>query len=62
MQELYNYVFHYNEYTELWNAIPRELYNNYWDNLDIDGVLKSKEIHVLIDLIEKGEAFIKSIK
>lgn len=62
MENLYNYVFHYNDFTELWSAIPRELYNEYWDDSDSEGVIQSKEINVLIDLIERGDEFIKSIK
>jgi hypothetical protein len=53
MSKLYNYVFHYNHYTELWNAIPREIYTKYWDNDDVNGVLKSKEITTLIEIITK---------
>ncbi len=53
MNELYSYVFHYNHYTELWNAIPRQLYVKYWDNDDIEGVLKDKNISTLIKLITK---------
>lgn len=53
MSKLYNYIFHYNHYTELWSAIPRELYVKYWDNDDVDGVLKSREISTLIEIIEK---------
>jgi hypothetical protein len=53
MSKLYNYVFHYNHFTELWSAIPRELYNNYWDNDDIKSVLKSKNINTLIEIITK---------
>jgi hypothetical protein len=50
---MYNYIFHFNEFTNLWNAIPRDLYNQYWDNNKIDGVLSSSRIEVLIDLISK---------
>lgn len=53
MSKLYNYIFHYNHYTELWNAIPRELYVKYWDNDDIEGVLKSKNFNTLIEIITK---------
>lgn len=53
MNRLYDYVFHYNHFTELWSAIPRELYNRYWDNDDIKGTLKSKNINTLIEIITK---------
>lgn len=61
MNPLYDYVFHYNHYSELWNAIPREKYVAYWTNENVEGVLKAKEIHVLIDLISRGQEFIDTI-
>jgi hypothetical protein len=54
MSRLYDWVFHYNHFTELWHAVPREMYNRYWDNDDIKGVLKSKDINTLIEIITKG--------
>jgi len=62
MSELYGYVFHYNHFTELWNAIPREKYNQYWDNDGTQGVFQSKSIDTLIEMIIKGDKFIKTIK
>lgn len=50
---LYNWVFHYNAMTNLWNAIPRDHYNEYWDNTDSEFVIKSTQIDTLIDLILK---------
>lgn len=60
MENLYNYVFHYSN--GIWNAIPRDKYNEYWSNPNMKEVLKSKNINVLTELINKGEEFIKSIK
>lgn len=48
MSELYNYVFHYNHFDELWYAIPREAYSRYWDNENTEGVLNAKEIETLM--------------
>lgn len=50
---LYNWVFHYNPMTNIWNAIPRDHYNLYWDNFDSESVIKSTQITTLIDLILK---------
>jgi len=52
--ELHNYIFHYNEITELWNAIPRGLYNEYWSNNSLEDVLKSKDFVVLVEIIRKN--------
>ena len=30
-KELYNYVFHYNYHEDLWYAIPRDEYREYWN-------------------------------
>lgn len=59
--QIYDYVFHYNPHTELWHAIPRDRYTDYWNKRDIDGVLKSKEISVLVELIGRGDDFIESV-
>lgn len=59
---LYNYVFHFNPFDDIWYAIPRELYMEYWSNKNLHGILKAKEIHVLVEMIRKGDDFIKSIE
>jgi hypothetical protein len=48
MEQLYNYVFHYNHFDGLWYAIPRENYSKYWDNEGAEGVLNAKDIDILI--------------
>lgn len=60
MEELYGYVFHYNPYEKLWNAIPRDVYNSYFSDRFTDGILKSKDINTLIEILSKGEDFVKS--
>ena len=58
---IYDYVFHFNHYTETWSAIPRDKYKEYWNTPDTNGVLKSKDINVLVELINRGDDFISSI-
>ena len=53
MSQLYNYVFHYNHFDELWYAIPREAYSRYWDNENTEGVLSAQDIDILIYQIVK---------
>jgi hypothetical protein len=62
MENLYDYIFHYNPFTKLWSAIPREKHNEYWNNMETDGVLKSENINTLMILIQKGSEFIDSIE
>lgn len=51
MSKLYDWVFHFNHFEGVWSAIPRESYNKYWDNDDAKGIMKSKDINVLIEMI-----------
>lgn len=50
---LYNYVFHYNAHNKNWAAIPREMYNDYWSDSTKPGILRSKSIDTLTELIYK---------
>jgi hypothetical protein len=62
MENLYDYLLHYNHFDKLWSAIPRDQYNAYWSNRKVEGVIKSKNIKTLIELITRGEEFIKTIE
>ena len=47
MKELFfNWVFHFNPYTNQWAAIPRELYNDYWNNYELERVIKSNKFSI----------------
>jgi hypothetical protein len=61
MEKLYDYLLHYNPFTGMWNAVPREQYAAYWSNRNVEGVLTSKNVKTLIELIIKGDEFIKTI-
>jgi hypothetical protein len=62
MEELYGFVFWYNDFEKLWYAIPRESYTDFfsgkYENADI---MKSKNIDTLIELICKRNIDISSI-
>ena len=62
MENLYDYVLHYSPFTKLWSAIPRDSYNAYWSNRKVVGVISSKNIKTIIELISRGEEFIKNIE
>lgn len=51
--DLYDWVFHYNPYVKIWSAIPRDQYINYWDDADLESVLRSKNHSTLVELITK---------
>jgi hypothetical protein len=50
---LFDWVFHYNNETEQWAAIPRELYNQYWNNYSIEGIIRSSSHATLLEIIQK---------
>ena len=62
MSNLYDYLLHYNSFENTWNAVPRDKINDYWNNRNTEGVLKSKDIKTLIEMITRGDDFIKSIE
>jgi len=61
---IHNYVFHYNKYNKTWNAIPRDLYLEYWSKPagSIKGILRSTDIDTLVEIIDRGDEFIKSLE
>jgi hypothetical protein len=58
---LYDYVFHYNTFTKTWAAIPRDQYNAYWSEPNVPGVLRSKSISTLTELLIKTGGDVKKI-
>lgn len=52
---LHNWMFHFNPYTKLWNAFPREEYSNYFNNSDDPNalILKSTDIKALLDILRR---------
>ena len=56
MDKLHDYLLHYNMYTKLWYAIPRDLFPEYWCNRPVDGVLSAKKIKTLIELVLNTES------
>lgn len=59
---LYHWVFHFNEYTGLWNAVHRDHYNSYWSDHNAAGVIGSKSIRLLTEIIQKTDGDIKKIE
>jgi len=53
MDHLHNWVFHYNSYTKKWAAIPRDLYNEYWSDYNVEGIIRSNSIETLQEIILK---------
>ena len=51
--ELYDWVFHYNHYTQKWNAVRRDYFNDLFSNRNSKKILSSSSIDTLISLITK---------
>lgn len=59
---LQDWVFHFNAYNQQWAAIPRETYNDYWNDFENAGVLRSKDLYTLIELLHKSKGDVEVIE
>jgi hypothetical protein len=59
---LYHFVFHYNAFSGLWSAIPRDVYQQYWNEPDIPGVIRSSSIQTLTEIIYKTNGNLELIE
>jgi hypothetical protein len=59
---LEDWVFHFNSLSGHWAAIPRETYNDYWNDYKNAGVLRSKHLNTLLDLLHKSKGDIGIIE
>lgn len=50
---LHDWVFHYNMFSDTWAAIPRELYQAYWSDFNLPGVLRSKHKETLLAILHR---------
>lgn len=55
MEHLHNWVFNFNPYSKKWAAIPREMYNEYWNNSETPGIIKSSSFPTLLEIVNKTE-------
>lgn len=61
MSYLYDWVLHFNPYTKLWSAVPREIYKEYWDKHDHPNVLRSSKLQTLLELLHKSKGDVELI-
>lgn len=53
MEQIHNYVFWYNTYEQIWYAIPRDQYTEFFSgNTNFKNIIKSSKIDTLIMIIE----------
>lgn len=60
MEELHNWLFHYNPYTKLWGAFRREEASDYF-NGKLQNCLVSKKHSTLVDIVTKTGGDVKKI-
>lgn len=60
--QIYDWIFHYNHYTQKWNACKRDYYNELFSNSKSANILKSSSISTLVELISKTEGKASNIK
>lgn len=58
---LSDWVFHYNSLSEEWCAIPRDLYNQYWNDYNLKGILRSDRFETLLLLLHGTKGDISKI-
>ncbi len=52
---LQNWVFVFNPFKQLWNAVPREYYNDYWNDNKHPDVIRSSSIKTLLEVLHKTQ-------
>lgn len=52
-EAIYNYTFHFNYHTDVWTAIPRGMESHYWNNMFSPGMLRSKNMDTLVEIIAR---------
>ena len=58
---LHDWVFHYNPFMDIWSAVPRDLYVEYWNGYEGRNILRAKHLNVLIDLLHKAKGDVETI-
>jgi hypothetical protein len=61
MEELHNWLFHYNPYRKLWTAFRREHTTPYF-NGELKNTLSSKDFKTLVEILAKTNGDEKKIK
>jgi hypothetical protein len=50
---LQHYIFHFDIYSQTWNAIPRDNYKDYWNTSTKPGSLRSDKLETLIEILDR---------
>ena len=53
VDHLHDFVFHLNCLDKQWAAIPRDKISEYWNDYTIEGVIRSKSLETLLEIVYK---------
>lgn len=56
LEKIYSYVFWYNCHVDIWYAVPRDEYANFFSGYMTEGIIESNKINDLIYIIENFES------
>lgn len=62
MDNLQEWVFHYNIYTKKWEAVKRDNYNDLFCDQTSPHIIRSSRILTLVDIISKTDGDLDQIK
>lgn len=55
MKNIHNWVFHFNTYTQKWEAVKREHYSDLFSKQSSPHILRSSNVNHLAELIERTD-------
>lgn len=59
---LQHWVFVYNPFDQMWNAVPRDIYTQYWNHYKHPRVIRSSKYATLIEILYKTKGDEQEIK
>lgn len=48
---IHDWIFHFNLNKNAWAAVPREMYNDYWKDDNVEGVIYSSKLETLLHIL-----------
>jgi len=49
---LQEYIFHFNPYTKVWSAFPRNCSNDYFNGIKNDKIISSEDVNHIIEYLK----------
>ena len=58
---LYDWVFHFNIYTNKWAAMRRDDYTEYWSDSNLPNIIRSSSFQTLLEILHKVQGDVSKI-